>query len=62
LLIDLHRQGLGLLLVEHNLGEVLRVAQRLVVIDSGAVLADGAPQAVMAQPEVRRAYLGEAHA
>ncbi len=62
LLMDLHRQDLGLLLVEHNLGEVLRVAQRLVVIDSGAVLADGAPQEVMAQPEVRRAYLGDAHA
>lgn len=62
LLIELHREGLGLLLVEHNLGEVLRVAQRLVVIDSGAVLADGAPQAVMAQPDVRRAYLGEVNA
>jgi branched-chain amino acid transport system ATP-binding protein len=62
LLVDLHQQGLSLLLVEHNLGEVLRVAKRLVVIDSGAVLADGVPSAVMAQPEVRRAYLGEAHA
>ena len=62
LLRDLHQQGLTMLLVEHNLGEVMRVAQRLVVIDSGSVLADGAPQAVMAQTEVRRAYLGEAHA
>jgi len=62
LLVDLHQQALSLLLVEPNLGEVLRVAKRLVVIDSGAVLADGVPSAVMAQPEVRRAYLGEAHA
>ena len=60
--LDLHREGLSMLLVEHNLGEVMRVAQRLIVIDSGQVLADGLPQAVMAQPEVRRAYLGEAHA
>lgn len=62
LLLDLHRQGLSMLLVEHNLGEVMRVAKRLIVIDSGQVLADGEPQAVMAQPDVRRAYLGEAHA
>ena len=62
LLVQLHANGLTLLLVEHNLGEVLRVAQRLVVIDAGAVLADGPPKAVMTRPEVRRAYLGEAHA
>lgn len=62
LLLQLHDHGLTLLLVEHNLGEVLRVAQRLVVIDAGAVLADGHPKEVMALAEVRRAYLGEAHA
>lgn len=62
LLLDLHQQGLSMLLVEHNLGEVMRVAKRLIVIDSGQVLADGEPHAVMAQPDVRRAYLGEAHA
>ena len=62
LLQSLHANGLSLLLVEHNLGEVMRVSQRLVVIDNGAVLADGAPKQVMAQPEVRRAYLGDGHA
>ena len=51
-----------MLLVEHNLGEVMRVAKRLIVIDSGQVLADGEPKAVMSQSDVRRAYLGEAHA
>lgn len=62
LLLELRKQGLSLLLVEHNLGEVLRVVERLVVIDSGELLADGAPQSVMAMPIVRRAYLGEIHA
>jgi branched-chain amino acid transport system ATP-binding protein len=62
LLLDLHKQGLSMLLVEHNLGEVMRVAKRLIVIDSGQVLADGEPKAVMSQSDVRRAYLGEAHA
>jgi branched-chain amino acid transport system ATP-binding protein len=45
-------------LVEHNLGEVLRVADRLVVLDAGRVLAEGAPQEVMARTDVREAYTG----
>ncbi len=62
LLVQLHRAGLPLLLVEHNLGEVMRVAQRLIVIDNGSLLADGEPKDVMSRPAVRKAYLGEAHA
>jgi branched-chain amino acid transport system ATP-binding protein len=62
LLTALHRDGLSLLLVEHNLGEVMRVVTRLVVIDSGTLIGDGPPQQVMAQTDVRQAYLGHAHA
>lgn len=62
LLVQLNRDGLGLLLVEHNLGEVLRVVQRLLVIDNGALIGDGPPQQVMAQRDVREAYLGASHA
>lgn len=62
LLVQLHQQGLSLLLVEHNLGEVMRVVKRLLVIDSGALIGDGPPEQVMVQADVRRAYLGEAHA
>jgi branched-chain amino acid transport system ATP-binding protein len=51
-----------MLLVEHNLGEVLRVVKRLVVIDAGKVLADGEPSTVMVLPQVRRAYLGDTSA
>ena len=61
-LTELHQQGLGMLLVEHNLGEVLRVVKRLVVIDAGKVLADGEPSIVMVLPQVRRAYLGDTSA
>lgn len=61
-LTELHQQGLGMLLVEHNLGEVLRVVKRLVVIDAGKVLADGEPSTVMVLPQVRRAYLGDTSA
>jgi len=45
-------------LIEHNLGEVMRVCQRLVVLDNGRRIADGEPRAVMNDPEVRTAYLG----
>ena len=51
-------QGITVVLVEHNLGEVLRIADRLVVLDAGRVLAEGAPKAVMARDDVRQAYTG----
>lgn len=51
-------QGITVVLVEHNLGEVLRVANRLVVLDAGKVLAEGVPAEVMKRADVRQAYTG----
>ncbi len=59
---ELNRGGVSIILIEHNLGEVMRVCSRLVVLDNGRVLGEGAPAAVMAEPEVRAAYLGAGHA
>jgi branched-chain amino acid transport system ATP-binding protein len=56
---ELNRRGPTVILIEHNLGEVLRICRRLVVLDNGRKLADGAPHAVMADRSVRAAYLGE---
>ena len=58
-IVELNREGRTILLVEHNLGEVTRVAQRLVVLNNGAVLASGQPGDVMRRPDVRTAYLGD---
>jgi len=58
LIRTLPAQGITVVLVEHNLGEVLRVADRLVVLDAGRVLAEGPPQEVMARADVRQAYTG----
>lgn len=56
---ELNREGRTILLVEHNLGEVTRIAQRILVLDNGAVLATGEPSEVMLRTDVRAAYLGE---
>jgi branched-chain amino acid transport system ATP-binding protein len=58
LIRTLPASGITVVLVEHNLGEVLRVADRIVVLDAGKVLADGAPADVMARADVRQAYTG----
>lgn len=55
---DINRQGVTIILIEHNLGEVMRVCQRLVVLDNGRKIAQGEPRAVMNDPAVRAAYLG----
>jgi branched-chain amino acid transport system ATP-binding protein len=55
---DINRQGMTIVLIEHNLGEVMRICARLVVLDNGRKIADGAPEATMNDPVVRAAYLG----
>ncbi len=51
-------RGMAVLLVEHDLGMVGAVVERAIVMDLGRVVADGAFADVMAEPEVRQAYLG----
>jgi ABC-type branched-subunit amino acid transport system ATPase component/ABC-type branched-subunit amino acid transport system permease subunit len=60
LLRSLRTEGLALLVVEHNLSVVRRLADRIIVLDAGRVIADGPPDAVAADPAVRAAYLGRA--
>jgi branched-chain amino acid transport system ATP-binding protein len=55
---EINRQGITIILIEHNLSEVMRICQRLVVLDNGRKIAAGAPRDVMQQTVVRAAYLG----
>jgi branched-chain amino acid transport system ATP-binding protein len=50
--------GVAVVLVEHDLALVESAVDRLVVLNFGKVLASGAVDEVLAQPEVRQAYLG----
>ncbi len=51
-------EGLAIVLVEHDVDVVARLANRIVVLDFGEKIADGTPDEVLARPEVRRAYFG----
>ena len=57
---DVHQSGVTIVWIEHVVHALLSVAQRLVVLNFGKLIADGAPDAVMASPDVRTVYLGEA--
>ncbi len=47
------------LLIEHNMPVVLELAEKITVMDRGAVIAEGTPAEIEANPEVQRAYLGK---
>jgi branched-chain amino acid transport system ATP-binding protein len=58
---ELNRAGQAMILIEHNLAEVTRICPRLVVLDNGRKIADGATMEVMRDRGVIAAYLGEEH-
>ena len=59
-LLDIKEQlGITQILVEHDMAMVMGIADRVLALDFGRVIAQGAPAEIQANPEVIRAYLGE---
>ena len=54
----LHAQGVTIIWIEHVLHALTSVVERLLVLDFGRVIGIGAPQEIMASPDVREIYLG----
>ncbi len=58
LLRELTGEGLGVLLVEHDMSLVMRVCDSIYVLDLGMIIAHGTPESIQRDPDVLQAYLG----
>jgi branched-chain amino acid transport system ATP-binding protein len=59
-IVDLNEEfGMTVVMIEHDMGVVMDISQRVLVLDFGRKIAEGAPAAVLADAHVKRAYLGE---
>jgi lipopolysaccharide export system ATP-binding protein len=59
IILDLKRDGLGILVTDHNVRETLSVTDRAYIISAGKIFRSGSPDVLAADPEVKRVYLGE---
>jgi len=55
----LRDRGIGVLITDHNVRETLGICDRAYIISEGAVLAEGRPEEIVDNPDVRKVYLGE---
>ncbi|HET7824100.1 MAG TPA: ABC transporter ATP-binding protein [Anaeromyxobacter sp.] len=58
LILDLKKRGLTQMVIEHDMKAIMRISDRIVVLNSGEKLAEGTPREVSENPEVISAYLG----
>jgi branched-chain amino acid transport system ATP-binding protein len=59
LILDLKKRGLTQMVIEHDMKAIMRISDRIVVLNSGEKLAEGGPREIADNPDVIAAYLGE---
>ena len=58
-MLAVNQRGVAIIMIEHIMRAVMGFSERIVVLDAGKKIADGAPEEIMRNPDVERAYLGE---
>jgi len=56
---QLSERGIAVIITDHNVRETLQITRRAYIINEGRILAEGSPEEIAANPDVRRIYLGE---
>jgi lipopolysaccharide export system ATP-binding protein len=59
IIIHLKERGIGILITEHNVRETLGICDRAYILNDGKVIAEGGADAIVANEEVRKVYLGD---
>jgi branched-chain amino acid transport system ATP-binding protein len=62
MILDIKKLGITQMVIEHNMRAIMRISDRIVVLNSGEKLAEGGPQEIVSNPAVVQAYLGESNA
>jgi len=58
ILYKLNETGIAIIMIEHIMHAVMRFSQRVICLDAGRIICEGAPSAIVNDPDVQRAYLG----
>jgi len=58
ILFKLSATGITIVMIEHIMQAVMKFSQRVVCLDAGKIICEGAPDVIVANPDVQRAYLG----
>jgi len=58
ILFKLNAKGITIIMIEHIMQAVMRFSQRVICLDAGRIICEGAPQDIVRNPDVQKAYLG----